>query len=135
MSQILHFMFLSAIAISVAAGFAGCARRQQQPQDPNIWKKISLDFRQIDEQGLSGPPDGKTAVNYEFCIPPEESKWKEVSRIDPSAQKHAQSKGRINCEPGQWLVIGSTHQPEYKLKLYKLAALPYVSAIRQTFWE
>ncbi|MFN4079404.1 MAG: hypothetical protein ACK4NS_00765 [Saprospiraceae bacterium] len=135
MHKITHFVLLSTLAVITLAGLSRCARRQEQPQDPAIWKKIALDFKQIDEQGLSGPPDGKTAVNYEFCIPAEAAKWKEVSRIDPSAQKHAQSKGRVQCGPDQWLVIGSTHQPGYKLKLYKLASLPYVSAIQQTFWE
>lgn len=135
MDKMTRFMRLIYAAVVLAACFTDCARRSPQPQNPAIWKKIALDFKRIDEQGLSGPPDGKVAVNYEFCIPAEAVKWKEVSRIDPSAQKHEQAKGRVSCGPDQWLVIGSTHQPEYKLKLYKLASLPYVTVIRQAFWE
>ena len=103
-------------------------------EDPDIWKKIHLDFRKLDADGLSGPTGGKVAVNYEFCIPAEKKYWQTVQKIDASASKSG-SKGRIGCHDGQWLVIGSTHQPRYQRVLYELAALPYVERIEETFWE
>lgn len=112
----------------------GC-QRKNQAEDPSVWKKVRLDFRQIDGQGLSGPNGGKVAVNYEFCLPARESYWKKVRKIDPTAQKHAGSAGRSGCTSGQWLIIGSTHQKDYLRVLYRLASLPYVERIEQTFWE
>jgi hypothetical protein len=113
--------------------FQNC-QRKTQPQDPIVWKKIKLDFKSIDNDGLSGPDNGKVAINYEFCIPNEPLYWLEVSKIDPSAQK-TQGKGRVNCSTGTSLVIGTTHQKNYKKILYDLASLKYVKEIQQTFWE
>lgn len=110
-------------------------QRKSPPEDTGVWKKIRLDFRQIDPEGLTGPAGGKVAVNYEFCIPAGNKFWKSVKKIDKTAQKQAGSAGRIGCNKSQWLIIGSTHQPNYLRVLYDLAALPYVEKIEQTFWE
>lgn len=107
---------------------------QKPPENPDAWKKIKLDFKQLDAEGLAGPPKGKVAVNYEFCIPATEKNWREVHKIDPSAQK-SQSKGRVGCKADQWLIIGSTHQKNYQRILFQLASLPYVARIEETFWE
>lgn len=117
----------------VLAGLA--CQRKNKTEDPGIWKKIRLDFRQIDAQGLAGPSGGKVAVNYEFCLPANESYWKKVRKIDASAQKYAGSAGRSGCGTGQWLIVGATNQPKYMRVLYELASLPYVEKIEQTFWE
>ncbi len=106
----------------------------QPAEDATVWKKIHLDFKKLDADGLSGPPSGKVAVNYEFCIPAEEKYWQEVHQIDPTAAKSS-GKGRIACQDGQWLVIGSTHQPRYQRVLYEVAALTYVERVEETFWE
>lgn len=34
-----------------------------------IWRKITFDITRLDPDGLYGPPDGKRARSYEFCIP------------------------------------------------------------------
>ncbi len=104
------------------------------PEDPSVWNKIKLDFKNIDEDGLTGPANGKVAVHYEFCIPKEEKLWKKVQKIDSSAQK-SDSRGRVGCTPEQWLVIGSTHQKNWKRVLYDLASIPEVQRIQQTFFE
>ncbi|MFZ4635206.1 MAG: hypothetical protein ACOYNO_13460 [Saprospiraceae bacterium] len=100
----------------------------------SVWSKIKLDFRSIDEDGLTGQPNGKVAVDYEYCIPQDEKLWKKVQKIDRTAQK-SNSRGRIGCTPEQWLVIGTTHQDNYKRVLYDLASLPEVVRIQQAFYE
>jgi len=107
---------------------------QKPPENPDAWKKIKLDFKQLDEEGLTGPPKGKVAMNYEFCIPAEEKHWRQVRKLDPSAQKNS-GKGRVGCKDAQWLVIGSTHQKNYQRVLFQLASLPYVERIEPVFWE
>lgn len=117
----------------LAAMLAACSPKSK-PEDPSVWKKIKIDFNRLDENGLAGPPGGKVAVSYEFCIPADDAKWKEVQKIDATAQK-SNSKGRIGCKSGQWLVIGSTHQKNHRRVLYELAALAYVQEIREAFFE
>ncbi len=107
---------------------------QKPPENPDAWKKIKLDFKQLDADGLTGPPKGKVAVNYEFCIPAEEKYWRQVHKIDPTVQKNA-GKGRVGCKDAQWLVIGNTHQKNYQRVLFRLASLPYVERIEPVFWE
>ncbi len=111
-----------------------CQRSVPPAEDATVWKKVLLNFKQLDADGLSGPPNGKVAVNYEFCIPAQEKNWQEVQKIDRTARKQG-GKGRIGCRDNQWLVIGSTHQPRYQRVLYELASLPYVERVEETFWE
>ncbi|MFN0035722.1 MAG: hypothetical protein ACKVUS_11695 [Saprospiraceae bacterium] len=103
-------------------------------ENPDVWKKIKLDFRQLDSEGLAGPEKGKVAMNYEFCIPTNEKHWKQVRKIDPTAQKNG-GKGRVGCKESQWLVVGSTHQKNYQRVLFQLASLPFVVRIEPVFWE
>jgi hypothetical protein len=126
----LAFFFLFAASLFVA-----CTRKNSPPEDPAVWNKVKIDFSKIDEKGLAGPPNGKVAVNYEFCIPAEEKFWSEVKNIDKTAQAMKGSKGRIGCDKSQWLVVGSTHQENYKRVIYELAALTYVQKIQETFFE
>lgn len=114
--------------------FPAC-HRKSQPEDPGVWKKINLNFKNIDPDGLTGPSGGKVAVNYEFCLPPGENYWKKVQQIDKTAQKHTSSGGRIGCSKNHWLIVGSTHQPNYLRVLYELASLPYIEKIQETHWE
>ena len=126
--------WLAGFFLFILLAGAACRRRVQPNEDAAVWKKIHLNFRQLDAEGLSGPPSGKVAVNYEFCIPAQEKNWREVQKTDPSARKQG-GKGRIGCRDDQWLVIGSTHQPRYQRVLYELASFPYVERIEETFWE
>jgi hypothetical protein len=104
-------------------------------QDSSVWKKVRLDFQSIDHRGLRGNNYAKVAVHYEFCIPRLRKNWREISRIDPSAQLMTEGTGRVGCRPDQWLVVGSTHQPRYQKVLYQLAHCPYISHIEETVWE
>lgn len=109
-------------------------RPQRPPENPDAWKKIKLDFKELDAEGMTGPASGKVAVNYEFCIPADEKLWKQVQKIDKSAQKNA-GKGRVGCKENQWLVIGATNQKNYQRVLFQLASLPFVERIEPVFWE
>jgi hypothetical protein len=121
--------------ILIALLFAiGCTPKVQR-NDPSVWKKIKLDFRNIDNNGFAGPADGKVSVHYEFCIPQTIKYWKQVQKIDSTAQLLSGSKGRIGCSNAEWLIIGHTDQPQYRRVLYDLAALPYINTIQEVFWE
>lgn len=125
------YTFLTLLIL--AAVLAACSPKSK-PEDPLVWKKIKFDLARLDENGLAGPPDGKVAVSYEFCIPADETKWREVQKIDGTAQKNG-GKGRVGCTSEQWLVIGSTHQKNHRRVLYELATLVDVQEIREVFFE
>jgi hypothetical protein len=113
---------------------AGC-KASPPPENPSTWQKIRVNFKKLDENGLSGTAGGKVAVNYEFCIPASKKNWRAVQKIDPTARQYPQSKGRIGCRDDQWLIIGSTRQDRYRRVLFELASLPYVERIEETYWE
>lgn len=109
-------------------------KSSKPPENIDAWKKIKLDFKQLDANGMTGPPKGKVAMNYEFCIPAEDKYWRQVHKIDVTTKKNS-GKGRVGCKDSQWLIVGSTHQKNYQYVLFQLALLPYVERIEQTFWE
>lgn len=128
-------MLNSLYGLSVCLLCCWACARKAAGEDPKVWQKIDIDFHQLDQDGLSGPPDGKVAVHFEFCIPRDEKKWAAVQKIYPELQRQTGARGRIGCTADQWLVIGSTHQPRYKRGLYELASLPYVAKIATVYWE
>ncbi|MCC6410133.1 MAG: hypothetical protein IT270_00655 [Saprospiraceae bacterium] len=126
---------LTTAVLLLASIFHWSCQNKQMPEDASVWNKVSVNLSRLDENGLAGPSNGKVAVNYEFCIPANDKHWKAVQRIDTTAQKMAGSPGRIGCDKQSWLIVGSTHQPNYKRVLYDLASLTYVAKIQETFWE
>jgi hypothetical protein len=98
-------------------------------------QKITFDISKLDEHGLYGPPDGKRALSYEFCIPNTEQNRAEVERIDPTIKFFAESPGLIGCGKSENLCIGSTHQNDFKGILQRLAVLTYVQRIDESFFE
>jgi hypothetical protein len=96
---------------------------------------IDFDPHDLDTEGLIGPPDGKRAVDYEFCVPVGAAFIEEVSAIDPSARFYSMSRGRIGCGPYEVLVLGNTHQPDFAVVLHQLAKLPYVERIQRAWLE
>lgn len=99
-------------------------------------KKITFDLREFSEDGIRQRVPGEgSSINYEFCIPAEEEKLKEVTAIDPSAKVYKGSKGRIGCKDNQWLMIGESRQSNFKTVIRTIAGLDYVSRIDETFWE
>lgn len=97
--------------------------------------KITFDLETLDQDGLYGPPDGKRALDYEFCIPNGEAYGAEVSTIDPSLTLFPESSGRVGCTETQTLAIGNTHQANARLILMELANLDYVERIQRVDWE
>lgn len=128
--KVIALIFLMSVLI-------GCTHHTQPApeDDPTVWKKIKIDFKNLDTDGLSGASTGKVAVHYEFCIPSGEKHWETVRAIDPTAQKHPGSSGRIGCGGSTMLIIGTTHQKNYRRVLYDLASLTFVERIEETFWE
>lgn len=129
-----YYTPMNRVCLLVLMALLYACSTQKPPENPDAWKKIKLDFKQLDADGLAGPIKGKVAVNYEFCIPAEDNSWRQVHKIDPTAQKNT-GKGRVGCKDTQWLVIGNTHQKNYQRVLFQLASLPFVTQIQQTFWE
>ncbi len=97
--------------------------------------EIGMDLGRLDEDGLHGPPDGRRALDYEFCILDTSAARIEVAAIDPSARFLPGSRGRIGCGGGEVLVLGNTHQRGFREVLAALAALPYVTRIIEAHFE
>lgn len=115
--------------------FSGCATSESSPVQAEVAAKIAFDLSVLDDEGLQGPPDGKRALAYEFCIPDTPDCRGEVRGIDPTLEIHASSPGRIGCGSEQNLCIGSTHQADHIAVLQRLAALPYIERIQECFFE
>lgn len=94
--------------------------------------KIKFDYSAIDDAGLR---NGEVAVDYEFCIPADQSILDQVMKIDQGVRVMKSSKGRIGCTDQQWLCINSTHKAGWKENLFAIASLGYVERIEETFYE
>ena len=97
--------------------------------------KVHLDLSGVDGDGLHGPPNGLRALSYEFCIPARPDLADDVRAIDRTVQVDRSSRGRIGCTNAQYLCIGSTHQPGFRMVLNRLARLDYVARIEPSFAE
>src|SRR5687768_11850928 len=94
------------ISIVLLAGTACSSSSPTSLSRQQVQKKISFDISEIDEHGLIGPPDGKRSVAYEFCIPRDQEKRKEVAAIDSTVHFFTGPTGRIGCHTNQYLCIG-----------------------------
>ncbi len=118
----------------LASLLCGCAPPPAPPpasRNAQAMQKINLDLSQLDENGMTGPADGKHTLAYEFCIPRDAAKQAEVLAIDPSLKFYT-SPGRIRCTGGQFLVIG---EGGTKATLLALASLPYIARIDPFYGE
>jgi hypothetical protein len=118
--------WLALLALSFAA--AHCARSTHDGMN----QKIGFDTSAIDANGLR---NGEVALDYEYCIPATADAESDVRKIDPDVRLMKQSRGRIGCAPTQWLCISSTHHGDWKKRLERIAALPYVERIIETHYE
>lgn len=97
-------------------------------------QKITFDLSRISEAGLVGTGSSLRSLSYEFCIPATSQALAAVQQIDPSVQ-FSRSPGRIRCQKEQYLVIGHTHQPNWRTILTQLAQLDSVQRIDEFFGE
>lgn len=97
--------------------------------------KITFDLTALNEEGLTGEPNGRRALAYEFCIPATSAGRTEVAAIDSAIRFACGSPGRIDCSSDECLCIGSSHQPDFRTVLRRLAELPYVERIDPCFFE
>ena len=117
-----------------AAGQAGCVAAPSGSLPPLQPPKVAFDLSTIAASGLTGPPGGQVAVDYEFCIADEAQAAAAVRRIDVTA-RCSRSRGRIGCRSGQLLCIGHTHRPGWRAVLDQLAARDDILRIERHFAE
>jgi hypothetical protein len=128
-SHVLRGLGLAAVLCS-----ASCVHpRAVLPADAA--RKIELNMNALDADGLRGAADGKVAMAYEFAIPNTAACRAEVRAIDRTVQFMPGAQGRIGAREVGCLCIGSTHQPDYRAVLWKVAALPYVQRIVECYFE
>ncbi len=111
-----------------------CAHTKPAPT-LDSWQKVELDLASLDEDGLRGPPDGKVAVSYEFCIPDTEACKAQVRAIDRTVEFMPGSRGRIGASRQECLCIGSTNQKDFRRVLRALADLPWIHRIIECHFE
>jgi heat shock protein HslJ len=128
-------LFLEAIDGARVASFAASPAATAPEVPSSAAAKIHFDLSAIDDIGLTGPPDGRVAVAYEFCVPSTAEHPAEVLRIDSSLRAQHGAPGRIGCGSAEVLSIGSTHQPGWRSVLAGLAGLDYVTRIDRHFAE
>ena len=126
-------VFLVSLFLSLCPLLLDCRADDRVQVDPG--SKITFSLEKLDGSGLYGPPDGLRALHYEFCIPGDPQHEAEVRQIDPTIQISKTSPGRVGCTEGEYLCVGHTHQPDFRMVLNKLANLPYVKRIDQAFFE
>ena len=97
--------------------------------------KLGFDPAYLDDQGLYGPPDGRRALDYEFCIPASADVLERVSDLDPSIRFYPGAAGRVGCAVDQVLALGNTHQTDFRDVLDALEALLYVERIEPAWFE
>ncbi len=120
----------------LAAALSGCHVAPEPTSSPHAEiAKVGFSLDNLSPEGLRGPPDGLRSVAYEFCVPADNAVYQQVLRIDPGLQIYPGSPGRIGCTRNQSLCIGETNQPDWHEVLQKLAALSYISEIRESFFE
>lgn len=121
--------------LGLLVAVTGCRGRGVGSARPAPAERIGFDLAILNAEGLAGPPDGLVAIDYEFCIPADEARLREVRTVDPSVRVRKGSRGRIGCGAGWWLCLGNTHQPHAREILLRLAALPYIERIERVWWE
>jgi hypothetical protein len=123
------------ICLICLANLIPAGGRGEERETPDSLAKLTFPLDHLNQEGLVGPPGGLRAMNYEFCIPGDAAHAAEIRAIDPTVRVFPHSRGRIACGPGEYLCVGSTHQPGFRKILRRLADLPYVRRIDQAFFE
>jgi len=127
-------MFLKICTLSLLL-VLGCNTPKGSKASPETMSKINFNLNELDEQGLIGPPTGKVALDYEFCIPRTEEHTAIIKKVNPRIKISPKSRGRIGCTRSQQLCIGTTGQENWKNILMETANLDFVEKIERTFYE
>ena len=126
----------AALVVLLGAACAACSSSSMAATPTvNPLSKIVFSLDNINADGLIGGAGALRSMDYEFCVPAEEARVQEVLAIDPGVRVMRGSRGRIGCTTSEFLCINSTHAPGWRDTLLRLAALPYVRRIQETFWE
>ena len=113
-----------------------CAACQPQEAPSNDAEAVVIQgplvrvLRELDENGLIGPPDGKRSVAYELCIPLEA----EARAIQLGVQVSA-SPGRSGCTSGQLLAIGETAAQNGLETIVRLAVMDGAGPVSRADFE
>jgi len=132
---ILLFIVISGLTILNIGESAEISTTLPQMQEQCKLNKITFDLNSIDKDGFMGPEDGKTSIDYEFCIPNEDQYLKEIQIIDFDIKCYQNATGRSDCRNNEYLCIGNTGFKDYLSILCKLSSLDYIKRIDQNFWE
>jgi len=131
-------MRISILGVLIATPFLlSCKPLEQlrsQVVSTNRVMKITFDLSKISADGLVGSANAQRSLSIEFCIPADQKYLAEVRALDPSVQI-SRSPGRIGCTNNQYLVIGDTHQAQWRDVLMRIARLNYVQRIDDFFGE
>jgi len=95
------------------------ARERMKSLDPEAQNSITMLIEMIDEQVRNTDPGAKHYIPYEFRIPLDPAKRKEVHRIDPTV--------RFTGRTDSYQCIGDNATKE---KVYQIVALPYTSRVK-----
>jgi hypothetical protein len=119
-----YLCFTKGVVVLMSLVVACTSAGSPQPTaDPASSSKIHFDLRNLDQDGLYGPPDSRRAMAYEFCIPDREDLADEVRSVDASVYLTRTAPGRIGCGGEQLLCVGSTGQTNFRRVLTRLAEL------------
>jgi len=122
------YLLLIAIAASCAISNQSLteskARERMNSLDQDSQNNINMLIGMIEEQSQVKDPSAKRSIPYEFRIPVDPTKKKEVHRIDPSIQ--------FTNRTDTYQCIGENATKE---KVYKIVALPYAYKIRYCPYE
>jgi hypothetical protein len=107
----------------------GCTPAQQWPQGQSWLEKFTFDLASLEDPSSSAEASGLCALSYQFCIPARPVLAEQVRKIDPSVVIFDYAPDRSRCGDETFLCIGTTHQPDYRSVLIRLAKLPYIERI------
>jgi hypothetical protein len=99
-------------------------------------EKIGFNLEEIDANGMiTLPKEGKTFLNYEFCIPRENQYLKEIQGINQNIKCHRGPRGRIGCTDEEYLCVGSANLKNFKNTLCNLSRRTFIKHIDRAFYE
>ena len=119
MRYLILFIVLASCATQKASLAESKARDRMNSLDQDTQNNINALLEMIEEQALVITPDEKRYIPYEFRIPLDSTKKKQVIRIDPSVT--------FTARADMYQCIGENATKE---KVFQIIALPYTYKIK-----